>query len=254
MPRGIRTEVKPGDKYGRLTVIKEVEKHIQPSGQKVRRVMCACECGNKEVIVNLNDLIRGITKSCGCYKNEKSRERLKKYNRYIFNNDGTVTSYTSKNEPFYFDEDDYDLIKDYCWYLDGRGYVLARADKNKNIRFHRLILHVEEDEIVDHINRIKHDNRKNNLRKCTQSENTRNKSIRKNNKTGITGVGFNKQLNKWTAEISVNYNRMYLGIFSTKEEAAEARLKAELELFGEYSPNYEKLTQQQSNQQSQHNT
>ena len=57
----------------------------------------------------------------------------------------------------------------------------------------------------------------------------------------------------------INGKAIHLGYFDTKEEAIEARLKAELELYGIFSPNYEKLTQQQSStnesdQQSQQNT
>ena len=250
-----KSKIKSGEVYGRLTVIKEVEEHICPGGGKIRMVLCQCSCGSDPVKVSLNSLKRGTTQSCGCYKREKDKENLdnKKYNTYDLTSKEYGIGYTLKGEPFWFDKEDYDLIKDYCWHLDNRGYVLARFGENKNIRFHRLVLHVKEDEVVDHINRIKHDNRKSNLRKCTQAENTRNITIQKNNTSGITGVYFDNGYKKWASEIKVNYKKIFLGYFTTKEEAAKVRYAAELKYFGEYSPNYEKLTQQQFSQ-SQQNT
>jgi hypothetical protein len=58
-----------GVKYGRLTIIKEVEPHIQPNGKKRRKFLCLCDCGNEKyfLIENLKD---GGTKSCGCYAKE----------------------------------------------------------------------------------------------------------------------------------------------------------------------------------------
>lgn len=59
-----RLNLTPGQKIGKLTVIKEAEKHIQPSGQKNRMFLCLCDCGN-ESIVYLSHLTRGNSKSCG---------------------------------------------------------------------------------------------------------------------------------------------------------------------------------------------
>ena len=115
---------------------------------------------------------------------------------------------------------------------------------------HRIVMEVEKDMVVDHINRVKHDNRKDNLRICSQKENSRNLKISINNTSGVTGVCFNKSNNRWRATIGINGKRIHLGYFANKQDAIEARLKAELELFGEYSPNYEKLTQNESSQPS----
>lgn len=82
---------------------------------------------------------------------------------------------------------------------------------------------------VDHINRTKDDDRWSNLRHVTHMCNNRNKSIGSNNKSGITGVRFRKQNKKWVAQITNNYKKTHLGYFDTKEEAALARYKAEME-------------------------
>ena len=80
---------------------------------------------------------------------------------------------------------------------------------------------------VDHINRNPLDNRMKNLRTVTRSENIQNSGPRKTNKSGILGVHFIKKLKKWTAQISINGNKKYLGVFNTAEEAAHARKLAE---------------------------
>lgn len=56
--------VVPGDQYGRLTIIKEVERHRQPNGVIRRQMLCRCECGN-ESTVTLPNLRSGHTTSCG---------------------------------------------------------------------------------------------------------------------------------------------------------------------------------------------
>jgi len=66
-----KIEVKTGDKYGRLTIIKEVK---NLNIKNVRFFLCSCECGNEKVII-LNSLRSGDTKSCGCYRKEIVTER-----------------------------------------------------------------------------------------------------------------------------------------------------------------------------------
>jgi hypothetical protein len=64
-----RIEVKSGDRYGRLIVIKEVESHIQPNGKIRRKFKCLCDCGNN-VTTQLVSLRSNRTKSCGCLQKE----------------------------------------------------------------------------------------------------------------------------------------------------------------------------------------
>lgn len=65
-------------KYGRLTIIRELERGVKPSGQKYRRVECLCECGNKK-IVHLSALKSGNTQSCGCLQKEVCAKMLTKH-------------------------------------------------------------------------------------------------------------------------------------------------------------------------------
>lgn len=88
---------------------------------------------------------------------------------------------------------------------------------------------------VDHINRIKDDNRWINLREANRSQNKGNIDIPKNNTSGHKGVTYRKEENLWTSSIMVEGSRKYLGYFPTKELAAKAYNKAALEYFGEFA-------------------
>lgn len=129
------------------------------------------------------------------------------------------------------DLDDIDKVKNYKWYLVGNGYVYT---KKMNIYLHRIIMECPDNMMVDHINHNPLDNRKSNLRVCTNSQNNMNKGKQSNNTSGYRGVDWHKQNNKWHARIHVNKRKIHLGYFDTKEEAIEARKQAELEYFGEY--------------------
>ena len=65
-----KIEIKKGDKYGMLTIIKEVEPHIEPSGRKRKKVQAKCDCGNIKDVW-LTHIRRGTTISCGCLTGEK---------------------------------------------------------------------------------------------------------------------------------------------------------------------------------------
>ena len=89
---------------------------------------------------------------------------------------------------------------------------------------------------VDHINHVRDDNRLLNLRFVTKSDNQRNQTKRSNNTTGIMGVNYNKARRKYEAHIRAEGAQIYLGIFTTLEEAAEVRKAAEIK-YG-YNPNH----------------
>ena len=91
--------------------------------------------------------------------------------------------------------------------------------------------------MLDHINRIKDDNRIENLRPCTFSQNSINKDIQKNNTSGVVGVRWHKFNKKWFSTISVNGKEKHLGYFKDKQDAIKVRLEAEKIHYGEYAPN-----------------
>jgi hypothetical protein len=81
---------------------------------------------------------------------------------------------------------------------------------------------------IDHIDRDPSNNRINNLRVATQSQNMTNSTKRKDNSTGVIGVSFNKNANKYYAYIWLNKKRISLGYHNTIEEARVVRREAEL--------------------------
>ncbi len=161
----------------------------------------------------------------------------RKYNQYDLDGGFGIGWTSNTNEEFYFDLEDYDKIKDYCWraYTQPDGHKTVRTRDRitgKNIMIHHLIFGKN----CDHINRNTFDNRKNNLRVATYQENARNSSVAKNNTSGVTGVTWNSRDRCWQARIGVNYRSKSLGCFINKEEAIVARLEAERKYYGEFAP------------------
>lgn len=223
-----------GQKFGKLTVIERRENYITKNGTIKTTWLCRCECG-KEIITKGAYLRAGDTRSCGCSRQlliERLKDINKKYNTYDLTGEYGI-GYTSKGEEFYFDLEDYDLIKDYCWSKNEYGYISTRLE-NRFIRMHRIIMNCPDDMEIDHIYHVNWDNRKEFLRIVTRSQNQMNVVLKSNNTSGITGVCWHSRDEKWQAYIQVNGDRIHLGSFDNFDEAVEVRKQAEEEYFGEY--------------------
>ena len=140
------------------------------------------------------------------------------------------------------DEDKYDLVSPYNWTAMKRGdHIYARAKvkdggKHKVLLMHRLITSAPKGMVVDHINRNTSDNRMRNLRICTQQQNCMNRLANKNTPSGIKGISWDKERSKWYAVIKLNQKNIFLGRFEDFDKAKEARINAEIRLFGQYAP------------------
>ena len=110
------------------------------------------------------------------------------------------------------------------------GYIGIMID-SKQHQAHRLAwLYVHgcfPEFDIDHINGNRSDNRIANIRAVNRLENMRNQKLRTTNKSGHSGVRFCR--GSWHANISVNYKRIHLGCFATKDEAILVRKNAETE-------------------------
>lgn len=116
--------------------------------------------------------------------------------------------------------------------IGSHGYIIVGV-LGVRMLAHRIIWEMHNGPIpdgmqIDHINHNKLDNRIENLRVVTSTENNHNLKMRKNNKPGITGVSWDKQHSKWAANIKVNGVFIRLGLFSCIKDAAKVRRKAEL--------------------------
>ena len=169
--------------------------------------------------------------------------RPRQKNKYDLSGEFGI-GYTTKGEEFYFDLEDYDIIKDYCWHFHKshtKFYIEAKkrdVGSTKLVKMHRIVMNAQFGEIVDHVFRTRTwDNRKNNLRIVTDRENSFNAGERKNNTTGCRGVSYRSDSRKkpWRARIGKDYQEKTIGHFATFEEAVEARKKAEIEMYGEYA-------------------
>ena len=148
--------------------------------------------------------------------------------------------YTAQGDVFYFDKEDYDIIKNLPWHKTQINYMSAHVrinGKRPFILMHRLIMNAPQGLFVDHIggNDTRNDNRHCNLRLVTCSQNTINQNRTERNKSGCIGVRY--RYGSWETTIAINKKSISLGHFKTFEEAIKARQEAEKKYYGEYSYN-----------------
>lgn len=153
-----------------------------------------------------------------------------------------VSLYDTKQEvkaKTIIDIEDVDTIKYHRWRLS-YGYVVTGNNTNKTptVYMSHLIAGAKKEHRVDHIDGNPLNNRKSNLRICTQSENTLNKHYMALNTSGVIGVSKDKRRkNCWCAEIRYQNKRYHIGQYKVLEEAAYARYIAQNRLFKDFSFN-----------------
>lgn len=241
-----------GDIYNRLTIIgvegnsmwRKDGKRQQPSRWKY---WCKCNCEKSNIVaVSKIHLVSGNIKSCGCLAREVLIERNKKMKKInLIKVEGVITKIFFFNAPGEYtiiDTEDYDKVKDFCWFKvvgdKGDTYVEARTKGQFDrtlIKLHQVLCPCKKGLVPDHKNGNGLDNRKGNLRSITQRQNVLNSAIRSDNTSGHTGVGYNKEIQKWTAVISIDKKVRYLGSYVNKEDAIKVRREAEELYYGEYS-------------------
>lgn len=137
------------------------------------------------------------------------------------------------------DASDAQLIGGHNWYaqlIAGLIYACTNkySPKRKLIYLHRFIMADPYGFLIDHIDGNGLNNRKNNLRKATVSQNQQNRGVPKNNTTGFKGVCFSTRQNKYKSSIKVNGTLCHLGFYDTPEEAHASYCRASLEMHPEF--------------------
>lgn len=242
-----------GKKFNRLTVIEKSDIKNK-NGNRLWKCICDCQLElpeeeRKYTYASKSALVRGIEgykkgtiKSCGCLHREKASInglKNKKTNKYDISHEYGI-GWTSTDKEFYFDLEDYDLIKQYCWHEHQDGYLRTLYSHyfdedgkrhNKYIMMHQLVMNAKG---IDHIDGNPKNNQKSNLRIVTHSENMKNMKLSENNTTGCKGV-YHTKYNTWNARISYNNIVYNLGTFKSYEGAYKARKEAEIKYYGEFN-------------------
>jgi hypothetical protein len=151
---------------------------------------------------------------------------------------GELTAARRKGIKFIIDIADYEnFIKNYSFCLNTDGYVVysSRKDGLHGKRLHRVIMGEPDDREVDHINVNPLDNRRENLRVCTNQQNLFNKNKYSNNTSGFKGVSFHKNAQKFVASISIDGKLKHLGYFATAAAAHEEYKIAAVKYHGEFA-------------------
>ena len=203
-----------GRVYSRLTV-------IDYAGKKSGHYYwdCICKCESRR-IVDGGDLRSGHTQSCGCYQKERTSE--------------ATTTHGMRSTPEY---ESWAHMKARCYNKSGKDYIrygargITVCDRWRN-SFENFYADMGDKPSPDlSIDRI--DNNGNysidNCRWATKREQAINRRMRCTNTSGITGVYWKKETNKWASAININGKQTHLGYFTDKAEAIATRLKAEQE-------------------------
>lgn len=183
--------------------------------EKPNQNFCEC-CGQK---IPKEPLSPALVREFLDYDAEKGTLTWKKRDRKHFKSDSSYTFFNSRYSGLELAVTD----KTNRVYLSGKLHLIHRV-----IWCHVYGEWPEKNLVIDHINGDEKDNRIQNLRLVTQSENKKNSSRPKSNTSGVIGVYKRRDNDKWTAEIQENYKKIFLGSFDSFEDAVKARKEAEL--------------------------
>lgn len=228
-----------GKQFGRLIVLYQIDDYVTPNGRHMDqwRCRCLCEDGKELNVIGANLRRKNGTRSCGCLRKEFCSQHLSKTNIIDLSGEYGIGWTFNTNKEFYFDLEDYEKIKAYCWYEnvapDGYHRLYAYIKETKE---YKTMAQIIVGNNYDHKDRNPLNNRKTNLRKSDKFQNAQNHNKQKSNTSGIIGVGWHKATGKWYAEIQVEGKDLWLGVYENKYDAIVVRLQAEEKYYGEFAP------------------
>ena len=196
----------------------------------------------------------------GLHVCNKHYSQYQKYRKFLDNNprttndlneiiiDGDIARiqlYNKKQEVIgeaLIDKEDISRVSKYKWRLKTGGtsrsqcggILTGNGKGDYTNSLHRHIMNCPNNMYVDHINGNRFDNRKANLRICSNQENNFNTTKRIINTSGYKGVWYDKVRDKWVSEIKINGKKIFIGRWLDIEDAAFTRFYAESVLQAEY--------------------
>jgi hypothetical protein len=139
-----------------------------------------------------------------------------------------------KNDFAIVDDDDLELVSKYAWQAAASGSGVGLVYAVTRLRMHRLIIQAPSGMMVDHINGDTLDNRRSNLRLCTNAENQQNTASRKGS-SRFKGVSFNARRKKWYGTFLHMGKFVYCGAWDDEEQCARAVDKKRREVCGDFA-------------------
>jgi hypothetical protein len=217
-------------------IIIKKEKKLPESIRSINNKYYAYKIYNKEKFSSTRrGTIEEAIKDLEIIDNKINNIKLKEEEEYLKtpilrNKDGIAILLTSKNEEIFVDDEMWYELNKILWKNDGKGYF---SNSKIGTRIHRYIMKPNDDEIVDHINNKRYDNRRINLKNTDNTNNSHNRIKSLNCSSKFNGVCYNNKKNKWQSSINKNYISYNLGKFDTEIEAAKAYNIKAIELYGE---------------------
>lgn len=206
-----KSKIKIGDRFGRL-IVREFagqNKHSQSLW------FCKCDCGNMKIIMG-GGLRNGHTKSCGCLQRQRTKESRTTHGMSLTSEHAIWKSMfqrcTNPNNKAYK-------------YYGGHGIKICKSWRS----FSNFFEDMGEKPKGLTLERINNNGNYelSNCKWATRTEQMHNQRIRKNNKTGINGICWKEQSQKYIVQIGVKSKTTYIGCFETLEQAKIARQQAE---------------------------
>ena len=132
----------------------------------------------------------------------------------------------TRNKYTIVDDDMFDYLNQYKWHLSDNGYAVRRPwgpNGSYTIRMHRIVSATPDGLVTDHINGNPLDNRKSNLKNCTQQENMCNMKLRSDSSTKEKNVGWHSQSGKYRVRFTRNKEMLCCKLFKDIKDAIKFR-------------------------------
>lgn len=186
---------------------------------------CQCTKCKNYSLLKLSNIKRSRGRSC--------KNCVPDYKFTVSN--GEAVGILPDGTSFIIDAEDMPRVMKHIWYYNTNSGYISTSTPDVSMRLHRFILNLNyaDDVVVDHINRVKTDCRKSNIRIASVAQNTLNKTIRKDSRTGYMGVGILTP-KVYKASIQIAGKGIILGKSRDKVTCAQMYNIASSLLFGEF--------------------